>query len=233
MEQHIAYQTIHHPTGRQYLGIHSTGRLDDGYLGSGADIKKALREGRRGEFTRHVIREFPSREAAERWERFAVTEREVADPRFMNRQTGGGCGRRAGAATRERQRRSATGRPKTAAELEKLRVANTGKKMSPDAIERSASKRRGTRHTPEARARMSAAAKGRKPPAAALAASSVPVIVSDRVYVSVSAAARGEGVSGTEMGRWVNTGRNGAARLDKGDPRVLLARLDAQRRIAP
>ena len=91
---HIGYQTHHLPTGRYYIGIHSTDNLEDGYLGSGPGLKAAVKRHGRAEFRRRIVKEFATRAEACEWEAATVTMQVVEDPRSFNLQTGGGIGRR-------------------------------------------------------------------------------------------------------------------------------------------
>lgn len=215
----LCYQTIHLPTGMQYLGVHSTDRddLDPGYLGSGPGVEEFMRGKPKSEFVRHVIHDYPTWEQADRWERFAVTRREVEDPRFLNRQTGGGSRGSPGSSTRRKLRDANLGREVPPETREKIRVGNTGKRMSPEAVEKSAAKRRGGKRSDEAKARMSAAKRGKpvKPEHAAKRAASIcrPVAVGDAEYPSSKAAAEAWGVSPSTFGYWLDRGINGARRL--------------------
>ena len=145
--RHYGYITIQASTGRYYIGIHSTARRRDGYLGSGRGIAAAIRECGRADFRRRDVMRFPDRQAALDWEAAVVTQAVVEDPNSFNRQTGGGGavrGRKASAATRARMSATRKGRVPSAANRAAVSAANKGK-----------------RHTPEARARMSAAQKKR------------------------------------------------------------------------
>ena len=214
----ICYQTIHLPTGIQYLGYHSTNDLDDGYIGSGPKFR-AFRRGRpRSEFAFHILRDYPTREQARKWEEFAVTRQVVEDPRFMNNQLGGGGGRPLSSdalARRNAGIKAAHNRPEAKAKrsaMMKERMAGSAERDA--AIARLAHRRkseeekrkigdalRGGTHTEKSRRNMSEA-------------HNRPVIVGDRWYPSGKAAAEGEGVSPQAISGWLRTGRNGTRRPD-------------------
>lgn len=87
---HIGYLTLHLPSGRFYIGIHSTDDLGDGYLGSGADLTKAIRANGSDQFRRFDIARFDSRADANEWEAAVVTPEVVANPMSFNLIIGGG-----------------------------------------------------------------------------------------------------------------------------------------------
>lgn len=87
---HIGYLTLHIPSGRFYIGIHSTQKLDDGYLGSGADLIKAIRANGPDQFRRFDIARFDNRADASDWEAAVVTPEVVANPMSFNLIVGGG-----------------------------------------------------------------------------------------------------------------------------------------------
>lgn len=87
---HIGYLTLHLPSGRFYIGIHSTADPDDGYLGSGPDLLKAIRANGQDHFRRFEIARFESRAAASDWEAAVVSSEVVSNPMSFNLSVGGG-----------------------------------------------------------------------------------------------------------------------------------------------
>ena len=185
MTHHIAYQTIHKPTGRYYLGIHSTENLDDGYLGSGRGFARFRKGKPRSEFHRHIVKEFPTRAEACEWEEATVTEAVVEDPRSLNLKTGGmGNGRgRQGAATLEVMRTAAAGRTASPATLKRMSKSATRQWADPATLER-AQNGQGTK-----------------------------VTVAGKAFRSYSAAGRFFGVADSTIHRWVERGAHGAKAL--------------------
>lgn len=59
--------------GKYYYGIHSTNNLDDGYLGSGRTVIKAVNKYGRENFTKEIIADYPTRKEASDHERRVVT----------------------------------------------------------------------------------------------------------------------------------------------------------------
>jgi len=58
---HLLYETTNTINGKKYRGIHSTTNYDDGYLGSGDAIRKAIKKYGKESFTREVLIEATSR----------------------------------------------------------------------------------------------------------------------------------------------------------------------------
>lgn len=51
----FVYKTINLINGWEYIGVHSTNKLDDGYLGSGVYIRRAVEKYGRQNFTRQIL----------------------------------------------------------------------------------------------------------------------------------------------------------------------------------
>jgi hypothetical protein len=55
MEKHIVYLTVNMVNGKRYIGVHKCVDLDDGYLGSGTILKKAIAKHGKASFYRKVL----------------------------------------------------------------------------------------------------------------------------------------------------------------------------------
>ena len=94
---HYFYRIDDTTNGMFYYGIHSerfeTGKKpeEDGYMGSGADLKKAQDEIGLDKFTKTVIKTFSTRDEARLEEMIVVDEDMVNNPMCYNMITGGGC----------------------------------------------------------------------------------------------------------------------------------------------
>ena len=86
---HFLYKTTNLLSGRYYLGMHSTNDLDDGYLGSGAQLRKAIRKYGKENFKREIIEFCSSREELHKKEELLITLNEVRDKECMNMKVGG------------------------------------------------------------------------------------------------------------------------------------------------
>ena len=61
---HIVYKTTNLINGKTYIGKHSTEDLDDGYLGSGKLLLKAVRKHGKENFSREILHTCSSEEEA-------------------------------------------------------------------------------------------------------------------------------------------------------------------------
>lgn len=87
---HFLYKTTNLNNHSIYIGVHSTDTLNDGYLGSGTVIRRAIRLHGKENFKREILQEFETREEA------LVEEAKIVDGKFIRRSdvyntnTGGG-----------------------------------------------------------------------------------------------------------------------------------------------
>jgi predicted GIY-YIG superfamily endonuclease len=89
---HFVYRTTNKINGKYYIGVHSTWKLDDGYLGSGSRLRNAIKKHGIENFTLEVIQFFDIREDALAKEKELVTTNTLSDPNCMNLRTGGDGG---------------------------------------------------------------------------------------------------------------------------------------------
>lgn len=107
---HFVYKTINLINGNFYYGIHSTTDLDDGYLGSGLLIEKAIKKHGPNNFKREIIQFFPSKEGARELERQIVNEQLLENRNCYNRALGGQGGFLGNSAVKK-MRKSKLGKP--------------------------------------------------------------------------------------------------------------------------
>lgn len=86
---HFVYRTTNKVNGKYYIGVHSTWKLDDGYLGSGKRLKRAIIKHGLENFTIEILQFFETRNEALAQEKELVTEKLVKDPMCMNLCQGG------------------------------------------------------------------------------------------------------------------------------------------------
>jgi hypothetical protein len=86
---YIVYRTTNLLNGKIYIGIHETNDLDDGYLGSGVLIQRALAKYGRENFSREILFTFVNRDATIAKEAELVTEEFVAREDTYNLTVGG------------------------------------------------------------------------------------------------------------------------------------------------
>lgn len=83
---YLVYKTTNLINGKYYIGCHQTNKRDDGYLGSGVILKRAIEKYGSENFKREILFE-----AATQWEMFEK-ERElvdITDPNSYNMKRGG------------------------------------------------------------------------------------------------------------------------------------------------
>ena len=89
---HFTYKTTNLINGRYYLGMHSTNRIDDGYLGSGKRLYYELNKYGRDNFKFEILEQFDSREQLVEAETNLVNEEVLKDPNCLNMVVGGSGG---------------------------------------------------------------------------------------------------------------------------------------------
>jgi len=86
---HILYETTNKVNGKKYIGIHSTNNLNDGYLGSGTAIKRAINKYGESSFNIKILKECSSRKELLLLESTVVNEKIVYDKNYYNMILGG------------------------------------------------------------------------------------------------------------------------------------------------
>lgn len=92
MTYHTVYQITNKINGKIYIGVHQTSDLDDGYMGSGLYIKRAIKKHGIENFTKQYLR------ICESEEEMFIMEADIVDQPFIcrkdtyNIQPGGGGG---------------------------------------------------------------------------------------------------------------------------------------------
>lgn len=89
---HFLYRITNKVNSHYYIGIHSTDNLNDGYMGSGALLKEAIKEFGIENFTREIIDSFDTRKQALAVEAETVNLQLLSDPKCYNLIVGGNIG---------------------------------------------------------------------------------------------------------------------------------------------
>lgn len=89
---HYIYKTINILNNKFYLGMHSTSNLDDGYLGSGTVISRAIKRYGRENFIIKILEFCESRDHLRIKESELITQDVINDPMCMNLRLGGDNG---------------------------------------------------------------------------------------------------------------------------------------------
>ncbi len=86
---HYIYKTICNVTGKWYIGMHSTTKLDDGYMGSGTILRHSIRKHGVENHTKEILEYHPTREELVFREIEIVNKELISDGKCMNLKEGG------------------------------------------------------------------------------------------------------------------------------------------------
>jgi len=86
---HYIYKITNTKNGKYYIGMHSTGNLEDGYMGGGKRIRNSIRKHGIEVHTKEIIEFLDDRESLAKREREIVNESLIQDPLCMNLMIGG------------------------------------------------------------------------------------------------------------------------------------------------
>ena len=93
---HFTYQTTNLVNGKIYIGVHSTHKIEDGYLGSGKFLKLSIKKYGKDKFQRIILNFFDTADAAYEEESYLVSTEFVSESRTYNATTGGEGGHKGG-----------------------------------------------------------------------------------------------------------------------------------------
>jgi hypothetical protein len=85
----LVYKTTNLVNGKFYIGFHKTLDIDDGYLGSGKLIRRAIEKYGPSNFARIILQDFDTKEAAEAYEASLVNTEFVLETENYNLALGG------------------------------------------------------------------------------------------------------------------------------------------------
>lgn len=86
---YIVYKTTNVVNGKVYIGAHQTKNLDDGYLGSGYQLRYAIKKYGKDSFTQEILFNFENRQEMYDKERELVTEDFISEKTNYNIRIGG------------------------------------------------------------------------------------------------------------------------------------------------
>lgn len=86
---HFVYQTTNNLNGDYYYGVHQTNDLDDGYIGSGLRLQRAIKKYGKENFTCEILKFFDNRQDALNYERYIINDDKLDDPHCYNIAHGG------------------------------------------------------------------------------------------------------------------------------------------------
>ena len=89
---HYVYKITNKINGKYYIGIHSTNKLNDEYMGSGSAIIAAIKKYGKQNFIKEILFQSNTRDEVLLIEKQLVTEQLVKDDNCYNLKTGGSSG---------------------------------------------------------------------------------------------------------------------------------------------
>jgi group I intron endonuclease len=135
---YIIYKTTNLLDGQYYIGCHQTANLNDGYLGSGKYLKRAIKKYGKENFNFEILHFATSKEEMFSLERSIVNESVVNDPLSYNLKLGGSggnpgivgafAGRKHSAESKEKQRQASLKQITSDSKRKKLSENNWAKK---------------------------------------------------------------------------------------------------------
>jgi hypothetical protein len=137
-----------------YVGIHGTNNLDDGYMGSGSYLKRAIKKYGRKKFTKEILQYFKSYKEALDYEAVIVTKEFIERHDTYNLKEGGFCNYEWSDEYKRNQSIAIRG-----SELcrNKIKILN----KNPEKIRKMAESHTGMKRTEESKKKMSDAGKGK------------------------------------------------------------------------
>ena len=91
-QYHFTYKTTNLTNGKYYLGMHSTNKLSDGYLGSGKRLRHSIRKYGVNNFEFEILKHFANFEEMRDGEIELITDEDIKNLNCMNMKKGGDGG---------------------------------------------------------------------------------------------------------------------------------------------
>lgn len=86
---HYIYKTTCNVTGKYYVGMHSTSDENDGYMGSGLQLRRSIRKHGVDNHTKEILSYHDTRELLIEAEKIVITDDMILDKNCMNLKLGG------------------------------------------------------------------------------------------------------------------------------------------------
>lgn len=122
------YKTTNLINGKYYYGIHSTNKLNDGYIGSGRVFISAVKKYGKENFKKEIIADYPTRKEASDHEKLVVTPELIELDECYNFKSGGENGIVFSTEHRQKMRNSHIGNKHSEETKLKISIAQKGEK---------------------------------------------------------------------------------------------------------
>lgn len=136
---HIIYKTTNLVNGKYYIGKHSTNDLNDGYLGSGIVLRRAIKLHGIENFSREILFVFDNENEMNSKEKELITEESINSTYTYNIALGGQGGNLGNLVNQkigDSMKRVLTGVPKTEEHKKAMSACRIGYKPTSEVIER-------------------------------------------------------------------------------------------------
>lgn len=165
MKFNYVYVTTNLLNNKKYIGSHCTDNIDDGYLGSGRALLKAIKKYGKTKFKREILESFDNSLSARKKEGFYINKIETLTPKGYNLSPLGGIGFKDSIHSEETKRKQSIAAknkpPEKCSMYGKKHSEETKKKMSKAAKKRNPNML-GKKHSDETKEKMRKKALGRK-----------------------------------------------------------------------
>jgi group I intron endonuclease len=136
---YIVYKTVNKINGKFYIGKHQTSVLEDGYMGSGINLKKAIKKYGIENFEREILYVYDNIADMERKERELITEDLIKSEQCYNIALGGqggNLGPVVNAKIGEIMSVVLSGKPKTESHILNMKISKLNYKPSEKTVEK-------------------------------------------------------------------------------------------------
>lgn len=161
MTHYLIYKITNKLNGKIYIGQHQTDNLDDGYMGSGVAINRAIKKYGIENFSKEVLFDVEDAELMDFIEELIVDEEFVTRPDTYNLKTGGEKHCRYSEEARRRISESLKGKHLSEEHKKKISESELGRVVSEETRKKISEANKGKYHSEEAKRKMSEANKGK------------------------------------------------------------------------
>lgn len=151
MQYMLIYETTNNINGKKYIGQHSTLDIDDGYIGSGVLLTKAINKYGKNNFSRKILQYANNKDELNELEKYYIDKFNAIESDMYYNIAEGGYGNPMAGLTDEQKEEY----------RKKMSEAHKGKQLSEETKSKLRKANLGKHHTEETKAKLSEALKGK------------------------------------------------------------------------